>query len=239
MNLENTQVKEKLTAAIESSEDANNILDFPSKLRKLRKVIDPGLIKRRETRLDGIVRSVDYIEWHTVADILDETASSWTHSVKDVRQIGGIVTVIVAITIDGVTREGMGTGAAKSETGIKKAEHDALKRAAVKFGIARDLYRRDASETVIDVEIERQKDDALPNDPMARTLSDLVTGKQLRMIYALYRELGLEANDECDRHMGCRIDELSKKAASDLIGHLQNQKNDRPVDRPAPLRRAG
>jgi len=43
-------------------------------------------------------------------------------------------------TISGVTREGVGTGLADSETGIKKAEHDALKRAAVKFGVVRDCY---------------------------------------------------------------------------------------------------
>ena len=80
---------------------------------------------------------VEYVEWHTVADILDEHAPNWTHSVKDIRPMGEIVTVTVAITIDGVTREWIGTGKAISETGIKKAEHDALKRAAVKFGIAR------------------------------------------------------------------------------------------------------
>ena len=51
--------------------------------------------------------------------------------VKDIRQIGDIITVTVAITIDGVTREGVGTGIAESEMGIKKAEHDALKRAGL------------------------------------------------------------------------------------------------------------
>ena len=53
----------------------------------------------------------------------------------------------VAITIDGVTREGVGTGTADNETGIKKAEHDALKRAAIKFGIARELYQRESESS--------------------------------------------------------------------------------------------
>ena len=77
-----------------------------------------------------------------VAARLDETAPDWSHSVKDIRQIGEVITVTVAITINGITREGVGTGLAGSELGIKKAEHDALKRAGVKFGIARDLYKK-------------------------------------------------------------------------------------------------
>jgi hypothetical protein len=63
---------------------------------------------------------------------------------RDIKQIGDIFTVTVAITIDNVTREGIGTGSAESELGIKKAEHDALKRAAVKFGIARELYKKES-----------------------------------------------------------------------------------------------
>ncbi|MGH9821026.1 MAG: hypothetical protein ACRD43_12745, partial [Pyrinomonadaceae bacterium] len=86
---------------------ASNILDFSSTLRELRKHVDPDLVRQREGRRDtsGNVHMVEYIEWHTVADILDEIAPNWTHSVKDIRPIGGIMTVTVAITIDGVTRE--------------------------------------------------------------------------------------------------------------------------------------
>ena len=234
MNLENPNIKGQ-TAAV----NKDNIVDFPSKLRELRKDVDPDLIRKREKRNGGVIQTVDYVEWHTVADILDETVSNWSHSVKDIKQIGEILTIIVAITIDGVTREGIGTGLAMSEMGIKKAEHDALKRAAVKFGIARDLYRREAVETVIDVEVERPNETPFPSDPMAKSLSDLVTGKQLRMIRALSRELDINANDECDKRMGCTADELSKKAASNLIDHLQNLKNNQRVEAQAPLRRAG
>jgi hypothetical protein len=100
-------------------------------------------IKRREGWRDrsGQTHYVDYVEWHTVADLLDRLVPDWSHAVRGVVQIGDFVAVTAAITINGVTREGVGTGPADSETGIKKAEHDALKRAAVKFGVARDLYR--------------------------------------------------------------------------------------------------
>jgi hypothetical protein len=124
--------------------DRDNVLEFSATLRELKKHVDPNLVKQREGWRDrnGNVQMVDYVEWHTVADILDEAAPNWAHTVKDIRQIGDLMTVTVAITIDGVTREGIGTGLAQSEVGIKKAEHDALKRAAVKFGIARELYKK-------------------------------------------------------------------------------------------------
>ncbi len=183
---------------------------------------------------------VDYVEWHTVADILDETATNWSHEVKDMRQIGDIFTVTVAITIDGITREGIGTGLAGSEMGIKKAEHDALKRAAVKFGIARELYKKE-SDT-----IEREgaipptnNNDGFPANPIARSLSDLVTAKQLGMIRALSREIGIDADQECENVMECKTDELSKRAGSSFIQHLQDMQKQQQTEVQTPMRRAG
>lgn len=211
----------------------NNILNFSSTLRELRKSLDPHVVKQREgwTDRNGHTQMVDYVEWHTVADILDSEAPSWTHTVKDIRAIGEFVTVTVAITIDGITREGVGTGSAASEMGIKKAEHDALKRAAVKFGIARDLYKKEFEAGERDVPVARVEEapaavasptaPAFPANPIARSLSDLVTAKQLGMIRALAREMNIDSDKECNLVMRCRVDELSKSAASALIGHLQ------------------
>src|SRR3982751_1108898 len=136
---------EETATLFELNELASNVLDFSSTLRELRKTVDPNLVRQRAGRRDrnGNIHMVEYVEWHTVADILDEHAPNWGHTIKDIRAIGDIITVTVAITIDGVTREGLGTGRAVTETGIKKAEHDALKRAAVKFGIARELYKKE------------------------------------------------------------------------------------------------
>jgi hypothetical protein len=168
---------------------------------------------------------VEYVEWHTVADILDEHAPNWGHTVKDIRPIGDIVTVTVALSIDGITREGVGTGRAISETGIKKAEHDALKRAAVKFGIARELYKREFDS------IEREEAGGGPEvgDPVARSLGDLVTAKQLGMIKGLARDAKVEADIECKQVMQCNVDELSKRAASDFIEHLKDLQQNRAV----------
>lgn len=210
------------------SKEPSNIFEFSARLRELKRQVDPELVKKREGWRDrnGNVQMVDYIEWHTVADILDELAPDWGHSVKDIRQIGNLVTVIVAITIDGVTREGIGTGPAESEIGIKKAEHDALKRAAVKFGIARELYKKDPGSTTDADAVSGEPeiaDAGFPDDPIARSLGELVTAKQLGMIRALARELQIDADEECNSVMKCNTDALTKRAASALIGHLQNR----------------
>ncbi len=202
----------------------DNVLDFGSTLRELRKNVDPNLVRQREGWRDrnGNVQMVEYVEWHTVADILDETAPNWAHTVKDIRQVGNIMTVTVAISIDGVTREGIGTGVAHSEMGIKKAEHDALKRAAVKFGIARDLYKREFDAIEREGNVQTSGYYEFPADPVAASLLDLVTAKQLGMIRAVSREIGVDADEECIAMMRCKTGELSKKAASAYIEQLQN-----------------
>lgn len=216
-------------ASPETNRPIDNVLDFSSTLRQLRKTVDPSLIRQRAGGRDrnGSVHMVDYVEWHTVADILDETAPSWAHTVKNISAIGEIITVTVAITIDGVTREGIGTGRAISETGIKKAEHDALKRAAVKFGIARELYKREFD--LIDQDDRPIEANAAKGDVVARMIGDMITSKQLGMIRAISRESNIDAAGECSAKMGCSIEELSKRGASDLIEHLQNKRRDDAV----------
>jgi hypothetical protein len=58
-------------------------------------------------------------------------------------------------------------------------------------------------------------------DPLAKSLSDLVTPKQLGMIRALARECKLDAEAECQAEFRCKTDELSKRAASSFIDHLK------------------
>jgi hypothetical protein len=192
---------------------------FANLLRTLRQPIDSRLIKTREgwTDRQGNTHWVEYIEWHTVADILDRVAPDWSHAVRNIAQIGDMVAVTAAITIDGVTREGVGTGPADTETGIKKAEHDALKRAAVKFGIARDLYRRESDV----IEETGGIPPGIARDPRPKTLGDLVTPKQLWMIRNLGREIGCDVEKECQSVLQCNLEEISKRAASSFIDYLK------------------
>jgi hypothetical protein len=250
-HLTSTQGDEKMTQAnkkempfvpVEQTEEtANNVLNFSTTLRELRKNVDPELVKQREGWRDrnGNTHYVDYVEWHTVADILDETAPNWSHTIRDIKQIGDIFTVTVAITIDAVTREGIGTGTAETELGIKKAEHDALKRAAVKFGIARDLYKKESDTIEREGAVPPPQNDGFPSNPIAKSLSDLVTAKQLGMIRAISREIGVDADQECQNVMNCKTDELSKKAGSSFIQHLQDMQKNNDVQVQQPMRRAG
>jgi hypothetical protein len=223
-----TQTAMQQPELIDIEQPVSNVLNFTSTLAELRKNVDPHLVRQRAGRRDrnGNVHMVEYVEWHTVADILDEHAANWGHTVKDIRAIGDIITVTVAITIDGVTREGIGTGKTASETGIKKAEHDALKRAAVKFGIARELYKKefdsiDHDEALEPVQPRQQLTSINPVDAVAKSLGDMVTSKQLNMIRAIGREKNIDPEAVCGEMFACRIDEISKRAASDLIDRLQ------------------
>lgn len=203
---------------------------FKDILTNLRKPIPKQSIKQRPGYTDrqGNQHNFDYIEWHEVANILDDKSPGWSHSIKSVVEFGEIVAVTVAITINGISREGIGTGLANSEMGIKRSEHDALKRAAVKFGVGRELYKKESDL------IEKQGSRSSGNDfdvnnppayPISRSPSDLITAKQLGMIRGLARELGIDADEECQAQLGCQVDELSKAGASWMIGFLKEQKD--------------
>lgn len=216
----------EFVTAEEHEAEANNgsvvPMQFTNTLRVLRQPIDPKLIKQREGWRDrnGNQHMVEYVEWHAVADILDRVAPTWSHSVRGIVQIGDMVAITAAITIGDVTREGVGTGTADNETGIKKAEHDALKRAAIKFGIARELYQRESE--VIETQGAGPQPGEFPRDPLAKSMNDLVTPKQLGMIRALAREAQVDADEECRQVMRITTEELSKKAASSFIDHLKS-----------------
>jgi hypothetical protein len=108
-----------------------------------------------------------------------------------------------------------------------------LKRAAIKFGIARELYQRE-SEVIEEQGAAVQNE--FPRDPLAKSMSDLVTPKQLGMIRALAREAGVEVEEECQQVLRCRTEELSKKAASSFIDHLKNLQQGEQQQQP--MRRA-
>lgn len=222
MNDQDTLTKKRIEQPeiFETEVDRNNVFSFTSTLKELRKNVEPEMVRHRSgwRDRDGKMRTIEYIEWHSVADVLDRTAPNWGHSVKDIRTVGEFVIVTVAITIDGVTREGIGTGSARSEMGIKKAEHDALKRAAVKFGIARDLYKRETDQSDATT-----GENTVPAEPVARSIAELITTKQLAMIRAIARERGVDADEICKQQMKCRVSELSRRAASSLIDRLQNE----------------
>lgn len=232
--------------------------NFAATLAELRKPLDSSFVRQREGWRDrnGNVNMVDYVEWHHVTDILDDKAPGWQSTVKDIRQIGEIIAMTVAITIDGITREGVGCGLAQSEMGIKKAEHDALKRAAVKFGIARELYQKESH--IIDQQGDAghvtnnfnrgggyggqqqagwgnqqqggysggqqggyPQQQGFPDQPVARSLGEAATAKQLGKIRVVAKHCNINPDEECQAVMQCNHEELTRRAASAFIQHLE------------------
>lgn len=190
--------------------------DFEAILASLSERLPDDVIRQRVGWRDqaGEEHLIDYIEWHTAAEILDRVCPDWSHEVCDINVIGDLVAVTAAITIKGITRCGIGVDSALDEKGIKGAEHDALKRAAVKFGLARSLYRDGKNKrkkaASSDFGLKKNKD------------TDPVTEKQLSAIYAIAKAKSLDAQLESMALFRCEPEQLSRSAASELIDHLRN-----------------
>jgi Rad52/22 family double-strand break repair protein len=212
------------------NEDGGQVIAMPfaETLKELSHALSPELIRQRVGWTDraGREHEVDYVEWHVVADLLDRVCPDWSHEVISIKQIGDFVAVTASITIQGVTRQGVGTGSAYDEKGIKKAEHDALKRAAVKFGIARELYRKEEEAASQKKPNAAGASSQFPRDPVAKTMADLVTPKQLVAIRAIANAHGINAETQCLELLKCRPEELSRKAASIFIDHLKSKTPD-------------
>lgn len=201
------------------------VVQFADTLKELSQAVSPELVRQRVGWRDRMGREheVDYVEWHVVADLLDRICPDWAHQVNSIKQIGDFVAVTASITIRGVTRQGIGTGSAYDEKGIKKAEHDALKRAAVKFGIARELYRREEENNSSQKSGNGAAKAEFPRDPVAKTMADLVTPKQLVAIRVIANSQGINAEAECVEALKCKPEELSRRAASAFIDHLKTK----------------
>ena len=108
------------------------------------------------------------------------------------------------------------------ESEIKKAEHNSLKRAAAKFGVARKLYRDE--ERIRDPEQNDDGDSHHPAqicDPLAKTAGDLISLKQLLLINTLAKRAQIDPVILCRDACKAGLGEISQRAAFALINHLQ------------------
>ncbi|MEW6208786.1 MAG: Rad52/Rad22 family DNA repair protein [Acidobacteriota bacterium] len=182
--------------------------EFRVILEELSRPLPESAIRQRVGWVDAEGEHwIDYIEWQTAADMLDRVCADWSYEVRDVTVIGDMVAVTAAITIKGVTRCGVGVGSAADEKGIKRAETDALRRAAVKFGLARSLYQRGDAKR----RIRAVQDGQSP-----------ATEKQLAAIYAIAKAKSLDAQLESHALFREEPEKLTRSAASELIDHLRN-----------------
>ncbi len=96
---------------------------------------------------------ISYIAWFNICTLLDERCGglgNWSWEVRDVQQVGDRLTLIGVLTIYGEDRAltMMATGSEDLDCSSygdpsSNAEASAIRRAASKMGLARNLWRKD------------------------------------------------------------------------------------------------
>ena len=102
--------------------------------------INTGLIRwrvARELKGQGVAQLVGYIDGRTCMKLLDEKGD-WSVKHEPIVADGKLIGVQATIIIDDVARSDVGVPS--NQDPVKGAYSDALKRAAVHFGIGRELY---------------------------------------------------------------------------------------------------
>lgn len=115
-------------------------------LNNLKAPIPSRLISQK--KLKG--NSIDYVAWFDLCDLLDDLCDYWEWEIKDVQQIGENLSLIGVLTIHGEDKS-----LTRMATGIEEincssygdpssnAEAMALRRCCAKFGLGRDLWRKE------------------------------------------------------------------------------------------------
>jgi hypothetical protein len=130
----------------------------------------------------------------------------------------------IRLTIDGVTRLGVGDGrTAKERIG------DALRNAAMRFGVALSLWTKDELESGVVEHREQAKParQTAPKPSPEPAVAEARTEQQSRRLFALLHEVGLSDRDETLAYVGGLIGrelgstkELTKAEASRVIDTL-------------------
>jgi len=111
------EIKEKLTSRFDESE----IKFKPAAIR------------------DGQALALPYVDARTILDRLDDAIGS--ENWYDEYEVISPSQVICKLTIHGTTKSDAGEASGEDREPLKSAISDALKRAAVKFGVGRYLYK--------------------------------------------------------------------------------------------------
>jgi hypothetical protein len=122
-------------------------------LENLRQPIAPQFISQKKTfKNKKPTGSVDFVAWYDLADLLDDLCGlgGWEWLIIDTQQIGDRLTLTGSLTIHGddrsLTRQATGTEDIDCNSygdPSSNAEAMALRRCCAKFGLGRDLWRRE------------------------------------------------------------------------------------------------
>lgn len=194
----------------------------PANRRRPRLPRDPDLLA---------VRSA----WTDVADTLDRVAPRWSHRVMLVAKYGASrVKVVAAVTVNNVSRLGTGWGAPNA-AGVRKAEDEALKKAATRFrAVALALMEAGGDDPHgggAAGETAAGRLGKLRGRPEAKSQTTAATPKQLERIRRLERELGLEGDERAQLLFGCAAAALAKRFASVLLLHLEEELDELTYER--------
>ncbi len=189
---------------------------------------------------------VAYVDARVVIDRLDEVVGPWNWKdeyevlVSEEGESGRVVEVKCRLTVLGVTKEDVGEG-----DSMKAAFSDALKRAAVKFGVGRYLYRLpklwadlDDYGRIKDIEAVRARilgDGAAPTKDEPKDSGPKPaerkgpTEAQISLIRKLARKQGVKEDSEilelASAHLSREVtswSDISLKEASTFIDYLRN-----------------
>jgi hypothetical protein len=200
---------------------------------------------------------VAYVDARTVLDRLDEVVGpgGWSDTYEVLtNSVDGdgrrLVEVKCVLTIAGVSKEDVGEG-----DSLKAAFSDALKRAAVKFGVGRYLYRlpkmwadldergniRDpegVKRAMLGLEGDRPKDDRpvprreakpQPQEAPSASQSGGITEAQLRYIHKLWKDLAEEGDDiheYASAVLGREVSSLKELTRQEASTLIENMKGD-------------
>jgi hypothetical protein len=116
-----------------------------AEMRKLRAPFTVAAVKFRpleKPNAKGVVSCLVYIDSRLAAERLSAVDPGWSSEYEVLAGPDQHMPVVCKLTVHGVTREGVGqnAGPAKDDKHAKMAFSDALKRAAVEFGVGASLY---------------------------------------------------------------------------------------------------
>lgn len=172
------------------------------KWKELRKAFPTGSVGK----IPKGGRQLDYVGHAAVTDRLLEVDPTWTWEPMAVDAQGAPVStngnLWIRLTVLGVTRIGVGDGA-----NAKECISDAIRNAAMRFGVALDLWSKEELEsTIADPSMKNEK----PSEtrPTASTpregaepIEDKMSLPQLRKMQAMLTEFGIADSEARHRYV--------------------------------------